>query len=198
MTRLWDKLEIEKKIFQRDSTSVSLPDLELSWKFLSKVTQALVLSVFELTMPPSDDDSDIFECTKAATKTTTTDRLNDIQNNFTESAEKTKSENHQEDSEKVVMKIKNYQPNHGGVQINIENLHVNDLNVVDAKGISQKNPDQSEFGPKNEDVTFLMQDEEGVENPLMQIIRKYFGKTRTNSKQMRNSPMMIKLLKKEL
>ena len=32
------------------------------------------------------------------------------------------------------MKIKNYQPNHGGVQINIENLHVNDLNVVDAKG----------------------------------------------------------------
>jgi hypothetical protein len=65
-------------------------------------------------------------------------------------------------------------------------------------GISQKNPDQSEFGPKNEDITFLMQDEEGVENPLMQIIRKYFGKTRTNSKQMRNSPMMIKLLKKEL
>ena len=56
---------------------------------MSKVTQALVLSVFELTMPPSDDDSDIFECTKAATKTTTTDRLYDIQNNFTESAEKT-------------------------------------------------------------------------------------------------------------
>ena len=65
-------------------------------------------------------------------------------------------------------------------------------------GISQKNPDQSEFGPKNEDITFLMQDQEGVENPLMQIIRKYFGTSRTNSKQMRNSPMMIKLLKKEL
>ena len=97
------------------------------------------------------------------------------------------------------MQIKNYQPNHGGVQINIENLHVNDLNVVDtAAGISQKNSDQSEFGPKNEDITFLMQDEEGVENPLMQIIRKYFGTSRTNSKQMRNSPMMIKLLKKEL
>ena len=97
------------------------------------------------------------------------------------------------------MQIKNYQPNHGGVQINIENLHVNDLNIVDtAAGISQKNPDQSEFGPKNEDITFVMQDEEGVENPLMQIIRQYFGKSRTNSKQMRNSPMMIKLLKKEL
>ena len=97
------------------------------------------------------------------------------------------------------MQIKNYQPNHGGVQINIENLHVNDLNIVDtAAGISQKNPDQSEFGPKNEDITFVMQDEEGVENPLMHIIRQYFGKSRTNSKQMRNSPMMIKLLKKEL
>ena len=109
------------------------------------------------------------------------------------------SENHQEDSEKVLMQIKNYQPNHGGVQINIENLHVNDLNIVDtAAGISQKNPDQSEFGPKNEDIAFVMQDEEGVENPLMQIIRQYFGKSRTNSKQMRNSPMMIKLLKKEL
>ena len=93
------------------------------------------------------------------------------------------------------MQIKNYQPNHGGVQINIENLHVNDLNIVDtAAGISQKNPDQSE----NEDIAFVMQDEEGVENPLMQIIRQYFGKSRTNSKQMRNSPMMIKLLKKEL
>ena len=92
------------------------------------------------------------------------------------------------------MQIKNYQPNHGGVQINIENLHVNDLNIVDtAAGISQKNPD-----PKNEDIAFVMQDEEGVENPLMQIIRQYFGKSRTNSKQMRNSPMMIKLLKKEL
>ena len=109
------------------------------------------------------------------------------------------SENHQEDSEKVLMQIKNYQPNHGGVQINIENLHVNDLNIVDtAAGISQKNPDQSEFGPKNEDIAFVMQDEEGVENPLMQIIRQYFGKSRTNSKKMRNSPMMIKLLKKEL
>ena len=98
-----------------------------------------------------------------------------------------------------MMQIKNYQPNHGGVQINIENLHVNDLNVVDtAAGISQKNPDQSEFGQKNENIAFVMQDEEGVENPLMQIIRKYFGKSRTNSKQMRNSPMMIKLLKKEL
>ena len=163
---------------------------------MSKVTQAIVLSVFELTMPPSDD-SDIFECAKS-TKTTT-DKFKITQNNFTESAEKPFSENHQEDSEKVVMQIKNYQPNHGGVQINIENLHVNDLNVVDTNaGISQKNPDQSEFGPKNEDITFLMQDQEGVENPLMQIIRKYFGTSRTNSKQMRNSPMMIKLLKKEL
>ena len=48
------------------------------------MTQAIVLSVFELTMPPSDD-SDIFECTKA---TTTTDKFKNIQNNFTESQEK--------------------------------------------------------------------------------------------------------------
>ena len=105
---------------------------------MSKVTQAIVLSVFELTMPPSDD-SDIFECTKA----TTTDKFKNIQNKFTESTETPFSENHQEDSEKVVMQIKNYQPNHGGVQINIENLHVNDLNIVDtAAGISKKNSDE--------------------------------------------------------
>jgi hypothetical protein len=98
-----------------------------------------------------------------------------------------------------MMQIKNYQPNYGGIQINIENLHANDLNIVDADaGISQQNPNESEFGPENEEIAFVMQDEEGVENPLMQIIRQYFGKSRTNSKQMRNSPMMIKLLKKEL
>ena len=70
---------------------------------MSKVTQAIVLSVFELTMPPSDD-SDIFECAKS-TKTTT-DKFKITQNNFTESAEKPFSENYQEDSEKAVMQIK--------------------------------------------------------------------------------------------
>ena len=55
---------------------------------MSKVTQAIVLSVFELTMPPSDD-SDIFECSKATT-TTTADKFKNTKRNVTVSEEKPK------------------------------------------------------------------------------------------------------------
>ena len=70
---------------------VSLPDLESSWKFLSKVTQAIVLSVFELTMPPSDD-SDIFECSNVdrTSITSPTDKYETSQHNFNETSEKPK------------------------------------------------------------------------------------------------------------
>ena len=41
-----------KDCFHRECDAPqSLPDLESSWKFLYKIPQALVLSIFELTMP---------------------------------------------------------------------------------------------------------------------------------------------------
>ena len=64
------------------------------------------------------------------------------------------------------MPVKNYQPNNGGVQFNIENLHVNDL-IVDIR-LSQKNPN----------LTLLIQEEDFEEqnNPLVQIVKRYFDK----------------------
>ena len=174
---------------QECDVPASFPDLKSSLKLLSGVTQALILSVFELTMPPSESDFSK-KCSNsdfnpALTSTSTENYENIIEKNETSSFEK----DYDKQSE-VLMNVKNYQPNHEGVQINIENFHVNEVKV-DNFGISKSDTNS---GTKNQDLALLME----PENPLGQIISRYFSKTRTNSKQMKNSPMMIKLVKKEL
>ena len=180
---------------QECDVPASFPDLKSSLKLLSGVTQALILSVFELTMPPSESDF-LKKCSNAdlsavLTSTTTTENYkNDIENDTSIVKETGSFEKDYETQSEVLMHVKNYQPNHEGMQINIENFHVNEVKV-DNFGISKSDKNS---GTNNQDLALLMEHE----NPLGQIISRYFSKTRTNSKKMKNSPMMIKLIKKEL
>ena len=146
-----------KDCFHRECDAPqSLPNLESSWKFLSKITQALVLSIFELTMPSET----FLKCTRTdkTPEQSFGRNLTSIKQDFVKkkpTMEKIIDTNSNDlKSENLVIQAKNYQPNNGGVQFNIENLHINDL-TMDSAGIFQKS--KPNFDQSNPDLVLLMQ-----------------------------------------
>ena len=146
-----------KDCFHRECDAPqSLPDLESSWKFLSKITQALVLSIFELTMP-----SETFLKCKRTDKiqeqsfgTNLTNIKQDLVKKKPTMETFIDTNSNDLKSENLVIQGKNYQPNNGGVQFNIEHLHINDL-TMDSTEIFQKS--KPKFDQSNPDLVLLMQ-----------------------------------------
>ena len=188
--------DMEQCFHRRCDLPSVLEEPEKSFEFLSDITQAVINSVFELTsqtpldeckikMENEAEEEDILEDNEVMLDEQVLEDLNSV---------RTEPENHELTNETGfgsvaipleikdneisgdpdwIPTIKNFKPNFGGTQINIENFNVNN-------NFPQKQ-DQAE------DLFVLMQKHSKVEN----ILEKYFE---PNKKKGKNSPMVIKFV----
>ena len=121
--------------------------------------------------------------------------------------------------------IEQYRPNYGGIQINIQNLHL-DVND-DRKANDLENYDNNDFNPNNQDFFFLLRNEDKTTTPtskklnflkskLNRIVQKYYNDQYNDVKKedninhiynsrhqtspkhtFNNSPMLITLLRND-
>ena len=175
-----------EKCFHRscDQPSVLL-EPEKSFEFLTEITQAVINSVFELTSKTSLDeckikrDGDIHEEKINLEQGQVLDNFNTIQTEE-DTVKKIESGSGMENKEKEVFelnpdllpRIKNFKPNLGGTQINIENFNVHN-----------NFPDKQD---RREDLLVLMEKHAKIDN----ILEHYFE----HNKKPKNSPMVIKFV----
>ena len=174
-----------EKCFHRscDQPSVLL-EPEKSFEFLTEITQAVINSVFELTSKTPLDECKIKKDSEEKhdeeidlEQGQVLANLNTIQ---TEEESLKKVESGMENKEKEVLelnpdllpRIKNFKPNLGGTQINIENFNVH--NNFPAKQ------------DRREDLLVLMEKHAKIDN----ILEHYFEP----NKKPKNSPMIIKFV----
>ena len=176
-----------KKCFHRgcDQPSILL-EPEKSFEFLTEITQAVINSVFELTSKTSLDECKIkkdseekYDEEVILEQGQVLDHLNTIQTDE-DTVKKVESGSGMENKEKEVLelnpdllpRIKNFKPNLGGTQINIENFNVH--NNFPAKQ------------DRREDLLVLMEKHAKIDN----ILEHYFEP----NKKPKNSPMVIKFV----
>ena len=182
--------DMEQCFHKRCDLPSVLSEPEKSFKFLSGITQAVINSVFELTSQTPLDECKIK--TENEDKKDILENVDDNENEekVLEDQNSVQTENKNEgmtneigsgnvaipkDNEITgdpdwIPKIKNFKPNFGGTQINIENFNVN-------------NNFPRKQDPK-EDLIVLMQKHSKIEN----ILENYF------EPQGKNSPMIIKFV----
>ncbi len=185
----------------------SLPDLEGSFLFLSRITQALVLAIYDLTMPSASSSQ---ECLYRDSLVSTAPRLTVV--SATEAQDNIKKETKPEAKEKVNTEsneksqtkshpLSGSGSNYIGTQINIENLYVNSINnfvdnAADHSGDREQTNALEEM--KKDKDFFLYLTSKNTNNPLAKIMKNYYHPPSTDAESkhvLENSPMMIKLLK---
>ena len=145
------------------------PDLEGSFMFLSRTTQALVLAIFELTMPEKTSLPE--ECGVILPE-------NEIRNEV----ENTEKNERIQDSENIQKQFKYYQPNYG-TQINIENFYANNV----------------EFSPTpklNDDLLMLLSQKNSLARVIQNYYGNEEREKVEKKREKKNSPMIIKMLQK--